>query len=133
MVHALTAKGAAIRVGLAIVLVLATYNPSGYSLYHWIAVEPFRVSPGQILALVILLIGWIACLRTALVSLGWFGMGLGVAVFGALVWLLIDYGLISLDGTGVVWLSLVIVGVILGVGLSWSLVRARVTGQIEVQ
>jgi hypothetical protein len=133
MVHALTARGAAIRVALAIVLVLATYNPSGYSLYHWVAVEPFQVSPGQILALVVLLIGWIACLRTALVSLGWLGMGLGVAVFGALVWLLIDYGLIALDGTGVVWLSLVIVGVILGIGLSWSLVRARVTGQIEVQ
>jgi hypothetical protein len=133
MVHALTAKGAAIRVTLAIVLVLATYNPSGYSLYHWLAVQPFAVGPGQVLAFVILLIGWVACLRTALVSLGWFGMGLGVAVFAAVVWLLIDYGMLSLDGTGVVWLSLVIVGIILGVGLTWSLVRARVTGHIEVQ
>jgi hypothetical protein len=133
MVHALTAKGAAIRITLAIVLVLATYNPSGYSLYHWLAVEPFAVGPGQVLAFVILLIGWVACLRTALVSLGWFGMGLGVAVFAAVVWLLIDYGMLSLDGTGVVWLSLVIVGIILGVGLTWSLVRARVTGHIEVQ
>jgi hypothetical protein len=133
MVHALTAKGAAIRITLAILLVLLTYNPSGYSLYHWLAVEPFTVGPGQVLALVILLIGWVACLRTALVSLGWFGMGLGVAVFAAVVWLLIDYGLLSLDGTGVVWLSLVIIGIILGVGLTWSLVRARVTGHIEVQ
>jgi hypothetical protein len=133
MVHALTAKGAAIRIGLAILLVLATYNPSGYSLYHWLAVEPFAVGPGQVLAFVVLLIGWVACLRTALVSLGWLGMGLGVAVFGAVVWLLIEYGMLSLDGTGVVWLSLVIVGILLGVGLIWSLVRARVTGHIEVQ
>jgi hypothetical protein len=27
----------------------------------------------------------------------------------------------------------VIVGVILGIGLSWALIRARTTGQIEVQ
>jgi hypothetical protein len=31
------------------------------------------------------------------------------------------------------WLALVILGVILGLGLSWSLIRARATGQIEVQ
>jgi len=28
---------------------------------------------------------------------------------------------------------LVVLGLLLGIGLSWSLVRARTTGQIEVQ
>ncbi len=133
MVQGLSAKGALLRVLLAVVLVLATFNPSGRSLYHWIAATPFSFSPGKALAFVVLLIGWVACLRTALVSLGWVGMGLGVAVMLALIWVLLDQGLLSLNGTGVVWLSLVVVGVILGVGLSWSLFRAEVTGQIEVQ
>jgi hypothetical protein len=33
----------------------------------------------------------------------------------------------------VAWLALLILGVILGIGLSWSLIRARLTGQVEVQ
>ncbi len=133
MVQGLTTKGALMRIALAVVLVLATFNPSGQSLYHWIAAEPLSVSPGKVLAFLVLLIGWVACLRTALVSLGWFGMGLGAALLVALVWALTDQGLLSLNGAGVVWLSLIVVGVILGVGLSWSLFRAGMTGQIEVQ
>ena len=41
--------------------------------------------------------------------------------------------LMAAAGTGIVWISLLVVGVLLGVGLSWSLIRARATGQIEVQ
>ncbi len=31
------------------------------------------------------------------------------------------------------WIGLAIVGVVLGIGLSWSLIRARATGQIEAE
>ncbi len=133
MVQGLSAKGALARVLLSVVLVLATFNPSGQSLYHWIAAEPFSISPMKVVAFLILLIGWVACVRTALVSLGWLGMGLGAALLIALVWVLTDQEFLSLDGTGIVWLSLTMVGVILGVGLSWSLFRAGITGHIEVQ
>ena len=60
-------------------------------------------------------------------------MALGGAFLAALVWVLTDRGLISLNGTAVVWLSLFVVGLLLGVGLSWSLIRAKATGQVEVQ
>jgi Family of unknown function (DUF6524) len=30
------------------------------------------------------------------------------------------------------WIGLTIAGIVLGVGLSWSLIRARATGQLEV-
>jgi hypothetical protein len=30
------------------------------------------------------------------------------------------------------WVTLIIMGIIFGIGLSWSLLRARVTGQVEV-
>lgn len=112
---------------------LATFNPSGYSSYHWLSGEPLGITPGKTLAFVVLLIGWVICVRTAAVALGWIGMALGAAFLTALVWVLTDWGWIALGGSGVVWLSLVVVGVLLGVGLSWSLLRAKATGQIEVQ
>ena len=37
--------------------------------------------------------------------------------------LLVDYA--------IVWVVLIVVGILLGLGLSWSLLRAKVTGQIE--
>lgn len=126
-------SGALLRIVMAIALVLVTFNPSGYSLYHWLAGAPLGITPGKTVAFVILLIGWVICIRTAAVALGWIGMALGGALLAALVWLLTDRGLISLNGTGIVWLSLVVVGLLLGVGLSWSLLRARATGQLEVQ
>ena len=72
------------------------------------------------------------CLRTAFIALGKGGLLLGVGLFAALVWLLVDRDLVSLNGSGIVWVGLIVVGVLLGVGLSWSLIRAKATGQIEV-
>jgi hypothetical protein len=132
-VQGISLSGAVIRIALAVVLVLATFNPTGYSIAHWLMAPPVVVTAGKALAVLTLLIGWTACLRAAFVALGWLGLGLGGAFLAALLWLLIDQGLISMAGTGIVWISLLVAGVLLGVGLSWSLIRARATGQIEVQ
>ncbi len=125
--------GVGVRLLLAIVLVFGTFNPSGYSLYHWLAGAPVGITPGKLLAFLLLLIGWFVCVRTALISMGWVGMVLGAGFLATVVWLLTDRGLISMSGTAIVWLSLLVVGVLLGTGLSWSHLRARATGQIEVQ
>ncbi len=132
-VQGISLSGAVIRMVLAVVLVTATFNPTGYSIVHWLITPPVAVTAGKALAVLTLLIGWIACLRAAFVALGWLGLGLGGGFLAAVLWLLIDQGLISTAGTGIVWISLLVVGVLLGVGLSWSLIRARATGQIEVQ
>jgi hypothetical protein len=125
-------SGVLVRVVLAVALVLATYNPSGHSFYHW-AVEP----PPGITALkaflgMLLLIGWVVCLRTAFVALGWLGVTLGVALLAAAVWLLVDMKVVDATPSMFTWIALGSVGVVLGIGLSWSLIRARTTGQIEV-
>lgn len=124
--------GAATRIALALALVLATFNPSGYSAAHWVATPPVAFTPGKALAALALAIAWIVCLRTAFIALGKGGLLLGVGLFAALVWLLVDRDLLSLNGSGIVWVGLIVVGVLLGVGLSWSLIRAKATGQIEV-
>lgn len=125
-------SGALLRVALALVLVIATFNPTGYSLFHWITAAPVAVTPGKALAVLTLTIGWLVCLRTAFISLGAMGLLLGAALFSVLVWFLVDHDVMSLTGTGIVWVALIVVGVLLGLGLSWSLLRAKATGQVEV-
>ena len=72
------------------------------------------------------------CLRTADVSLGLLGALLGGALLASVAWELVDLKWIDPDGSGnMAWLSLGALGVLLGMGLSWSLIRARLTGQIE--
>jgi hypothetical protein len=127
-------SGVLIRVALAIVLVLATYNPTGYSFYHWLSAPPVGITAIKALLGVILLIGWVICLRTVFVALGWLGVILGVALLAAVAWVFVDSRWIDLAApTAIAWLALLILGVILGIGLSWSLIRARFTGQVEVQ
>lgn len=128
----ITLTGTLVRIGLALVLVIGTFNPTGYSLFHWITAAPVAVTPGKALAVLALAIGWVVCLRTAFISLGKVGLGLGLALFSVLVWFLVDRDLVSLTGSGIVWVGLVVVGVLLGIGLSWSLLRAKATGQVEV-
>ena len=127
-------SGVLLRMLLAVALVLLTFNPTGHSFYHWLTAPPTGITALKALAGIALLIGWIVCLRTAFVSLGLVGLVLGGALLGALVWLLADMGWISVGSSAsVAWVVLLIVGILLGLGLSWSLLRARATGQVEVQ
>ncbi|MDB0037659.1 DUF6524 family protein, partial [Ascidiaceihabitans sp.] len=85
------------------------------------------------LAGLLLLIGYIIYLRATLRSIGGFGMLLVLALVGALLWVLYDFGLLSLDNTGLsVWLGLLALSLVLGVGLSWSHVRRALSGQADM-
>jgi len=127
-------SGVLIRIVLAVGLVLVTYNPTGYSFYHWLTAPPAGITALKALLGVVLLIGWVVCLRTVFIALGWLGVILGIALFAALAWVFVDNKWINLDApSAMAWLALLILGALLGIGLSWSLVRARVTGQVEVQ
>jgi hypothetical protein len=121
------------RMVFAVTLVLFTFNPSGHSVYHWLIGAQASLAAKAFIG-VLMLIGWVACMRTAFVALGTLGLVLGVALFGTAVWFLVDAGVLSLSGvSSLSWVVLVVLGLLLGVGLSWSLIRARATGQIEVQ
>jgi hypothetical protein len=127
-------SGVLLRMIFAVALVLLTFNPSGHSFYHWVSAPPGDVTALKAFAGVALAIGWLGCLRTAFVALGWIGVILCAALLGTFVWLLFDLRLLHDTGSvALMWIGLVIAGVILGIGLSWSLIRARTTGQIEVQ
>jgi hypothetical protein len=117
----------------AVAVVLLTYNPTGYSFYHWAMRDLAAITAVKAFAGALLLVGWVVCIRTAFVSLGALGLLLSVLVLGTLVWMLRDYGILNPDSPSLLsWVSLIIIGIVFGIGLSWSLLRARVTGQVEV-
>jgi hypothetical protein len=117
----------------ALVLVFGTYNPTGYSFAGWVLDGESGFGPPMALTGVALLIAWIIFLRATFMSIGLLGIGLGVALFGCLIWLLIDIGLLSLDASGALtWVVLVVLSLILATGMSWSHIRRRLTGQFDV-
>jgi len=120
------------RMVFAVALVLLTFNPSGNSFYHWLFEAQQGIAVKAFVG-VALLIGWVVCVRSAYVALGTLGLVLGIALFGTAVWLLVDRGVLRLDGVASLgWVVLIALGLLLGIGLSWALIRARATGQIEV-
>jgi hypothetical protein len=131
--RALSARGILTRLASGLALVLFTFNPSGHSYYHWALRDLSQFSAIQAVPGVLLLCGWVLFVRAALASLGWLGLALASLAIAALVWLLVDAGLLDASGARpLAWIALVSLGLVLGVGLSWSLVRGRITGQVDV-
>jgi len=125
--------GILLRVVAALALVLLTYNPTGHSYYHWALMHPASFSAAEALVGALLLAGWVFYLRAALSSLGLVGVILLLLILGALVWLLIEQQILDPAQPGVAsWIGLVLLALVLGIGMSWSLVRRRLTGQVDV-
>jgi hypothetical protein len=123
-----------IRFLFAILLVFSTYNPSGYSYYNWV-LEGFPSSINALSAFagIVLIIGWTIYLRATWRSLGPIGLGLAVAFFGSFIWLLIDAGWLVADkATVLTWIGLFVFSAVLAVGMSWSHIRRRMTGQVDI-
>jgi hypothetical protein len=126
------------RLVAALVLVLATYNPTEHSFVDWVyrdlttsGVEATNTTLKVVVGIV-LLIGWTILLVATRSSLGTLGVLLGVALLAALVWLLIDIGWLSLEGDNAQWIILVCLGFLLAMGLSWSHMWRRLTGQVDI-
>ena len=117
----------------AVILVFGTYNPTAYSFIGWLLSDGFSFGPLPALAGMALLIAWVVYLRATFNSLGWIGILLGAALFGTLIWLLIDLGVLSLDASGALtWVALLLVSLLLATGMSWSHIRRRLSGQLDV-
>ena len=113
----LTFTGFLLRAAFALTLVLLTYNPSGYSYAHMLQAGFPAVTPIEAVLGVLLLIGWFVFLRATLSSIGPLGMVLALALFAAVIWLIVSWGWVKLSNTGaIVWISLVVLSLILAVG-----------------
>jgi hypothetical protein len=121
------------RIVFAMALVLGTYNPTEFSYISWAFSEGHEFGPVTALVGIALLIAWIVFARATFLSIGWLGIVLGAALFSCIVWLFVDLGWLSLDSpTAITWIALLMLAMILAVGLSWSHIRRRLTGQVDV-
>ena len=125
--------GFLIRWLFAFVLLATTYNPTEWSFVRWSMANYETNLSMTVLFGLVLFVGYIIYLRATLRSIGVFGMILLLAVVATLLWVLFDQGVISLDNPTVnTWIAIVALSIVLAVGLSWSIVRRRLTGQTDV-
>jgi hypothetical protein len=116
----------------AMFLVLATYNPSGYSYYHWVSELDIGNWILKLLIGVLLVILYATFGLATQRSLGRLGIAAWLLFFTVVTWTMIDLGLIRIAGSGTVaTIVLVNLANLLAVGVSWSYVRARLSGQAD--
>jgi hypothetical protein len=129
----ITFQGILMRFLFAVILVFSTYNPEGYSYYHWAIKSLPEFTVLKAFVGVVLIIGWVIYLRATLRSLGFVGLMLAIAFFGLLFWLVVDWGLVPADSVrALTYLVEVAACAVLATGVSWSHIRRRITGQIDV-
>ncbi len=115
------------------ILIFATYNPEGYSYYHWVSSVFPSISIEQAFVGVALLIGWVIYLRATLRSLGVIGLILAFTFFGLLVGMLFKWGWLSLEASKMVaYIVEILLAAVLAVGMSWSHIRRRMSGQMDM-
>lgn len=129
--RSISVGGFLLRLLGAAALVFATYNPAGYSYVHWVKQAGGGPLPLKILAGILLAAGWLFCVRATLRSLSHVGTTLAAAFFGVLIWLFVDLKGVDVKGTAITWFVLACLAATLAVGLSFSIVKRRVTGQVD--
>lgn len=129
----LTTQGVAVRFLFALLLVLLSYNPSGYSYFHWVYNSINHITPYVVIAGIILIIGWGIYLKATLNSLGMIGIIALAALFACLVWLFIYWGFLSVTNiSAMAWVIEILLAALLAVGMCWSHFTRRMSGQVDV-
>ena len=114
-----------------------TFNPTGYSFVNWLHASlfstPKTLGPEHAVAGIALLAGWLIVVTATQRALGSLGLIVLAAFLAALVWWLFDAGWLKTSSAGALeWITLVCLSILLAVGMSWSFIWRRMTGQYEV-
>ena len=117
----------------AFVLLAATYNPTQWNFAKWAMANFSSQMPLVVLFGILITIGYIIYLRATLRSIGLFGMVLVLALVGAILWVLWDFGLLDLSNQKLAtWIGIFALSLVLGTGLSWSIIRRKLSGQVDM-
>ncbi len=118
---------------IAFVLLVATWNPTPWNFVRWVMDNGTNNLPVTVLGGLLLLVGYIIYLRATLRSIGPLGVALVVALCAAVIWVLIYYGLLGTQNAALnQWLAILVGSLVLGIGMSWSIFRRRISGQIDM-
>lgn len=125
--------GMLLRVAVSLALVFLTFNPSGHSYVHWLAANLSPIQPLVVVAGILLLGAWLFFVRATFASMGLIGVVLLLALFASIVWWVVAQGWIAVENrSAMAWVVLTCLGLLLGIGLSWAHIRARISGQASV-
>lgn len=136
MIKALSGSSPAVLAGrmlVAAVIVFASYNPTGNSIFHWVKghidgdLPDAWVVLGAIVAILVNVVLFIAAWK----ALGKIGTIIVLILFAALVYLSLQEGWASVDNNASLqWLALILYSTFLGIGLSGAILWRRATGQV---
>lgn len=136
----ISARGFLGRLLVSLVLVYGTFNPEGFSFFHW-AVSPLLAghaeaaranAPVKLLAALLLVGIWVFFVQTTRRSIGWKGALLVLAILATLVWALVDWKLLNPGSNrAIAHVVLVALAVVLALGMSWSHVSRKLSGQVD--
>jgi hypothetical protein len=124
----------------AVVLVYGTFNPEGYSFFHW-AIDPVvrgareaagAQLPVKVLVGLVLAAAWLFFVQATRRSIGWKGALLVLAIITAVIWALVDWRLLDPSSSRAIG-HLVLIGLalVLALGMSWSHLSRRLSGQVD--
>ena len=66
-------------------------------------------------------------------AVGKLGFVLMAALFAAMVWMFVGWGWIDPgNANAMTWVALLVLALILGIGMSWAIIRRDITGQASV-
>lgn len=136
MANKLTPGGFLFRWLGALVLVLGTYNPTPYNFITWVTDDASRGEqlPLKLLIAAVIIIGYVIYFRATFESIGYIGVGLALLFFAGIIWLLLDYGILTVsrgEYETVSWIALFVLATIMAIGISWSFIRRKLSGQID--
>lgn len=123
----------ALRWLFAFILLAATYNPTQWSYVRWAYSNWGEQLPLAVLIGLVLLVAYVLFFTAVLRGIGSKGVILILAVIAALVWVLYDFGWLSLENpTANTWIALFALSIVLAVGMYWGIMWRRLSGQLEV-
>jgi len=114
-------------------VILSTYNPSGWSLWHWFGTGWPRDWTLILPVTVVYLVTYVILVRAAYRSLRPSGIALTIALLGSIVWVLVDADIVPLDNAGDLGIVLLYgAGALLAIGMTWNFLWLRLTGQVII-
>lgn len=120
-----------IRVVVSAIVVFGTYNPTGKSVYHWIAGHPNPTDAWVVLAGIVTALAVFSLLIASWKTFGMLGTTVIAILFAAVAYLFVQEGWVAAgENNSIQWLLLTMLSVFFGLGLAGAIIWRKLTGQV---